>query len=185
MPQQDETVVPVGGYPGDSKYVDMAEMSIRMGFIRKVYGILSLQLLTTLGLVLAFVYSEALRTYVQKNPSILIVSIILTFSTLIALSCFPSVARGYPTNVICLAVFTLCQSLLVGAIASTYSPDVVVKAVVTTAAITAGLTLFAFQTRIDFTAMSSSMFCILLVLLMFGVWTAFFPSQVANTACAW
>jgi FtsH-binding integral membrane protein len=84
----------------------------------------------------------------------------------------------------CLAGFTLCQSLLVGTIASTYSPDIVVKAVVATAAITLGLTLFAFQTRIDFTAMSSSMFCLLIVLLLFGVWVAIFPSQIAQTAYA-
>jgi FtsH-binding integral membrane protein len=171
---------------------------------------------------------------VQANPAILIVSIVLTFVFLFALSCFPTVARTYPTNFLCLAGFTLCQSLLVGTIASTYSPDTVVKAVVATGAITLGLTLFAFQTRIEcvrragggggefpaglpcpgtpphartphnpwltphchppppqppslrgsFTTMSSAMFCLLIVLLLFGVWTSIFPSQVANTAYA-
>ena len=53
-----------------------------------------------------------------------------------------------------------------------------------TTGITLGLTLFAFQTKIDFTAMSSSMFCILLVLLMFGIWVAIFPSEAARTAYA-
>jgi FtsH-binding integral membrane protein len=172
------------GLPGSDKYVDMAEKSVRMGFIRKVYGILSLQLLTTLCLVLAFSYSSGLKGYVQANPAILWVSLAVTFVMLIALSCFPSVARTHPTNLVCLAAFTLAQSLLVGVIASTYSPDIVVKAVVTTALITAGLTLFAFQTKIDFTAMSSSMFVLLIVLILFGVWTAIFPSQVAQTAYA-
>jgi len=172
------------GLPGSDKYVDMAEKSVRMGFIRKVYSILSLQLLTTLCLVLAFSFSASLKGYVQAHPAILWVSLVVTFVMLFALSCFPSVARTHPTNLICLAAFTLCQSLLVGVIASTYSPEIVVKAVVTTAVVTAGLTLFAFQTKIDFTAMSSSMFVLLLVLILFGIWTAIFPSQVAQTAYA-
>ena len=32
--------------------------------------------------------------------------------------------------------------------------------------------------------MSSAMFCLLIVLLLFGVWTAIFPSQIAATAYA-
>jgi len=155
-----------------------------MGFIRKVYAILCAQLTVTLAFVLAFSYSIGLRDAVAKTPGVLIGAIVLTFVFLFALSCFPNVARTYPTNFMCLAGFTLCQSLLVGTIASTYSPDIVVKAVVATAAITLGLTLFAFQTRIDFTAMSSSMFCLLIVLLLFGVWVAIFPSQIAQTAYA-
>ena len=138
-----------GDAGAESKYIDDAEKSVRMGFIRKVYGILSLQLSVTLALVLAFAYSSGLRNYVAANPAILIVSIVLTFVFLFALSCFPTVARTYPTNFLCLAGFTLCQSLLVGTIASTYSPDTVVKAVVATGALTLGLTLFAFQTRIE------------------------------------
>jgi hypothetical protein len=144
---------PAGAGAGDvgaeSKYIDDADKLVRLGFIRKVYGILSLQLSVTLALVLAFAYSSVLRNYVAAHPAILIVSIVLTFVFLFALSCFPSVARTYPTNYLCLAGFTLCQSLLVGTIASTYSPDTVVKAVVATGAITLGLTLFAFQTRIE------------------------------------
>ena len=176
-------VAPAPGGPED-KYIDAAEKAVRMGFIRKVYAILSVQLAVTLALVLAFAYSPVLASFVQARPAILISAIVLTFVFLFALSCFPSVARTYPTNFMCLAGFTLCQSLLVGTIASTYTPDIVVKAVVATGAITLGLTLFAFQTRIDFTGMSSAMFCLLIVLLLFGVWTAIFPSQVASTAYA-
>ena len=168
----------------EDKYIDNAEKAVRMGFIRKVYAILSLQLAVTLSLVLAFAYSPALAGFVQARPAVLVAAIVLTFVFLFALSCFPTVARTYPTNFLCLAGFTLCQSLLVGTIASTYAPDTVVKAVVATGAITLGLTLFAFQTRIDFTGMSSAMFCLLIVLLLFGVWMAIFPSQVASTAYA-
>ena len=182
-----------GGYPGaagagysgaGSKYIADADASVRRGFITKVYGILSVQLLITLAFVLAFSYQRGLRDAIIAAPGVLPAAIILSLVFLFALSCFPSVARSYPGNYLCLLGFTLCESLMVGTIASTYAPDTVVKAVVATAVITAGLTLFAFQTRIDFTAMSSSLFCVLLLLLMFGIWTALFPSQVAQTAYA-
>jgi FtsH-binding integral membrane protein len=150
----------------------------------KVYGILGCQLAMTLAVVLAFSFDHGLRDAIVGTPGVLVAAIILSFVFLFALSCFPNVARNYPGNYLCLLGFTLCQSLMVGTIAATYSPEIVVKAVVATTVIVLGLTLFAFQTKIDFTAMSSSMFCILLLLLMFGIWTAIFPSQAARTAYA-
>jgi len=181
-----------GGYPGAGdayagsglKYVADADKAVRRGFITKVYGILGCQLAMTLAVVLAFSFDHGLRDAIVGTPGVLVAAIILSFVFLFALSCFPNVARNYPGNYLCLLGFTLCQSLMVGTIAATYSPEIVVKAVVATTVIVLGLTLFAFQTKIDFTAMSSSMFCILLLLLMFGIWTAIFPSQAARTAYA-
>ena len=45
--------------------------SVRLGFIRKVYGILSVQLAVTAGIVLLFLYNEHLRNYAYHNPGLL------------------------------------------------------------------------------------------------------------------
>jgi hypothetical protein len=124
------------------------------------------------------------RKAVQSSPGILYTAIALSFGFLIALACCPGVAQKWPTNIACLAGFTLCEGYLVGAIASFYSTDSVIKAVAATVLITLALTAFAWQTKIDFTAMGGVMLCLVLVLLMFGIYTAIFPSQIARTAYA-
>ena len=42
-------------------------VSIRHGFIRKVYGILIVQLLLTFGLVAVFSYVDAVQSYAMNN----------------------------------------------------------------------------------------------------------------------
>ena len=46
---------------------------------------------------------------------------------------------------------SVCESFMLGTIATFYTTDAVLMAVGTTAAVTLALTLFAFQTKIDFT----------------------------------
>ena len=48
-------------------------------------------------------------------------------------------------------VSSVCESFMLGTIATFYTTDAVLMAVGTTAAVTLALTLFAFQTKIDFT----------------------------------
>lgn len=134
--------------------------------MRKVYTILCAQLCVTFGVVAAFTFSASLSAAVRAQPGVLWGALILSFVFLFAIACFPSVARSYPGNYVCLAGFTLCEALLVGAIASTYQTDAVIKAVVATIVITGALTLFACQTKFDFTGWGSGLLCALIVLLL-------------------
>jgi hypothetical protein len=108
---------PGGGYPGANaysgsglKYVADADAAVRRGFIVKVYGILCTQLSITLAFVLAFSFDKGLRDAVVGVPGLLIAAIILSLVFLFALSCFPSVARSYPGNYLCLFGFTLVRA---------------------------------------------------------------------------
>lgn len=161
-----------------SKYVHQAEQSVRMGFIRKVYAILSLQLFLTFGMVAVFTFVPSVKNFVATNPGILWAAILLSFGFLIALSCFPSVSRKHPTNLICLALFTLCEGYLVGAISSYSGADAVIKAVACTMIITTGLTIYAWQTKVDFTAMGGYLFAASISLLLVGLMCAIFQSQI-------
>lgn len=122
-------VMVVVSEPAEAEYVSQAESSVRRGFIRKVYSILSIQLLVTASVVIGFTFDKVFARTVQATPGVLFVSLIGSFVLLIALSCFPAVARKYPGNVICLSLFTIFESILVGSIASTYTTDSVIKAV--------------------------------------------------------
>ena len=54
----------------------------------------------------------------------------------------------------------------------------VLMAVGITAACTVALTIFAFQTKIDFTMSGGILMCALMCLMMFGLLTMFFKSKV-------
>ena len=53
----------------------------------------------------------------------------------------------------------------------------VMMAVGACAAITLGLTIFAFQTKIDFTAMGGVLLAVLICFIIFGFIAAFFPAS--------
>merc|ERR1711902_322024 len=80
-------------------------------------------------------------------------------------ACCESVRRKTPTNFIFLTVFTACEGVMLGTVSTFYDVDAVLIAVGITAGVTFALTVFAFQTKIDFTA-CGGMLCALLVILM-------------------
>ena len=131
-----------------------------------------------------FTFSAPVKTAVQTHPAILWAAIGVSFASLIALSCCPGVAQKSPGNYIALSIFTLAEGYLVGAVASTYNTDAVLIAVGGTVLITLCLTLFAMQTKYDFTAWTSGMLVVLLVLIFFGIVVAISPSQIMRTLYA-
>ncbi len=70
---------------------------------------------------------------------------------MISMACCESVRRKAPTNYIFLGVFTACEGFMLGSIAAFYDTEAVMIAVGICAAVTLGLTVFAFQTKYDFT----------------------------------
>ena len=91
-----------------------------MAFIRKVYGILMVQLSMTVGMIALFVYHPDVRMYSRQHPEMQIVAMIMTFVLLIALACCSDFRRRYPLNIILLGLFTLCEGFMLGSVASYY-----------------------------------------------------------------
>lgn len=81
------------------------------------------------------------------------VSLGVLLVTMITLACCEGVRRKAPMNFIVLAIFTLAESFMLGVISSRYTGEEIFLAVGITAAVCLALTLFAFQTKIDFTVM--------------------------------
>jgi FtsH-binding integral membrane protein len=80
-----------------------------------------------------------------------IAAFITSIVSLLIIVCAPSFAKTYPQNVICLLVFTLAESYLVSCICALYTPASVLNAAVATLAATAGLSLYAYKSKVDFT----------------------------------
>lgn len=161
-----------------------SDKSIRRGFIRKVYGILVAQLLITVSFIAWFTYHEATRHYVRNNMGIWWAAVAVMIVCMIAMSCCGDVRRKAPMNFIFLFIFTLAESFILGAAASTYQTDAVLMAVGLCAAVCLGLTLFAFQTKWDFTVMGGALFVALIILVVFGIVAMFIPGKVITLVYA-
>lgn len=135
----------------DAKGFDFTDESIRKGFIKKVYSILTFQLSVTLAIIALFVFHEPTKKWVAGHRELFWVALVILIVTMIALACCESVRRKSPMNFIFLGLFTLAQSFLLGCTSAVYDPDLVLMAVGITAAVCFGLTIFAFQTKWDFT----------------------------------
>eukprot|EP01135_Chromosphaera_perkinsii_P007748 Nk52_evm37s967 gene=Nk52_evmTU37s967 len=165
---------------GPKLYADFNERSVRLGFIRKVYGILSLQLFVTFGISLVFVLNESVKNYVQRAPGLMFLAMIATFVCLIVLACAGDIRKKSPHNMIFLGIFTFCEGYLIGTVTTFYSVNEVVTALAMTAICVLGVTLFACQTKIDFTLCGGFLFCTLLVFILAGFFMMFFPSHTGN-----
>merc|ERR1711997_752417 len=98
-----------------------------------------------------------------------IVSYVIFFITYIAIACCESVRRKSPGNMIAMAIFTLALSVWVASIAIYHDVYWVFMAIGITAALCLGLTLFSFQTKIDFTGWGLYLFAACWILFLFGI----------------
>jgi FtsH-binding integral membrane protein len=143
-----------------------------MQFIRKVYTILTVQLLLTAALSSLSFFSVGYRTWIQSNSWMMWVSLfgaigfmLLTFWK----------RKSYPTNMIFLAGFTALEAYSISVITSFYESRIVLEALIITLGIFVFLTLFACQTKYDFTSWMPYLFGALWILIIFGFMAAFFP----------
>ncbi|XP_047534777.1 protein lifeguard 1-like [Vanessa atalanta] len=164
-------------YPGT---FDFTEQSIRRGFIRKVYSILMCQLLVTMGVIALFIFHEPTKVFVRNNSYLFWIAFVVLFVCLIAMACCTELRRQTPVNFIFLAIFTCAQSFLLGVTAGVYDASEVMIAVGITAAVCLGLTLFAFQTKFDFTVMGGALVAASMILLVFGILAIIFRSNILN-----
>ncbi|XP_034039148.1 transmembrane BAX inhibitor motif containing 1a isoform X2 [Thalassophryne amazonica] len=147
-------------------------LSIRHAFIRKVYLILACQLLVTAGIVAVFTFVKPVRHFVQRNPAIYWASYAVYIVTHLVLACCKGPRRKYPWNLILLFIFTLALSYMTGSISSYYDTKAVFLAVGITAIVCVAVTVFCFQTKVDFTK-CQGMFCVLgIVIFVTGIITA-------------
>lgn len=151
----------------------------RIGFVRKVYGIVSVQLLTTvlLSWLAMATAQKGLGSFIISNPAVLYLMLAVNFITMIIVFCYRSVCAKVPTNYIVLSLFTLSEAYSVAAVCTTYQAagqgQLVLMAAIMTAAMTFSLTLYAMTTKSDFTIYGGTLFIIACAIFLFGIFEAF------------
>lgn len=163
---------------------NFGEKSVRAGFLRKVYAILCAQLLVTIGIVCIFIFHKPAKHFVQRHPATFYAAWGVTFVIMIVIACFEKPRRKFPLNLTLLGVFTLAEGYLLGVISAFYARDEVLMALGIVAVISVAITIFAFQTKYDFTMMGGFLFVALIVLFCFGILTIFFYSRIMSLVYA-
>ncbi|XP_076246596.1 glutamate NMDA receptor-associated protein 1 lifeguard isoform X2 [Calliopsis andreniformis] len=166
------------------KGFEFNDKSIRNGFIRKVYSILMCQLLITVSLIALFLYHRPTKLWVMRHPEMFWICFVATIVLIICMACCTSVRRKAPMNFVFLFLFTSAEGFLLAVVSSTYSSEEVLLAVGITAAVCLALTLFAFQTKFDFTALHSILFVALIIFLLFGIIAIIWPGKTMSLVYA-
>jgi FtsH-binding integral membrane protein len=128
-----------------------ADKTVRQGFMRKVLGIVLLQLLATVAAGAVFYYVQPVKEFVQLNVWPFWAAWAFSFAVLMFMTFSTDARRKYPLNMITLAIFTLAFAFLVGCVTSFYDIQVVLVALAVTAAVVGFIFLIASTSDYDFT----------------------------------
>jgi len=141
-------------------------------------------LLITFGFICMFAIPDGMRAWSHQNLWVLWVAFGVSFGTMLVLACCGEMRRQTPHNYIALMVFTIAESFLLGIISSLYEYQIVLTAVAITAVVCLALTVFAFQTKIDFTVFNGLLFVGVIILMLFGFVLMFWRSPIAHLVYA-
>ncbi|XP_061338097.1 protein LIFEGUARD 2 [Gastrolobium bilobum] len=151
---------------------------LRWSFIRKVYSIISIQLLVTIAVGAFVVTNRPVANFFVSTGAGMALYIVLIFVPFITLCPLYYYYQKHPVNYLLLAIFTVSLSFAVGLSCAFTSEKVILEAVILTAVVVVGLTLYTFWAASrgqDFNFLGPFLFGSLLVLMVFGLIQVFFP----------
>ncbi|XP_067112219.1 glutamate receptor, ionotropic, N-methyl D-aspartate-associated protein 1a (glutamate binding) [Osmerus mordax] len=160
------------------------DKTIRQAFIRKVFMVLTVQLMVTTSFVAVFTFVDDAKMFVRRNPWTYYVSYAIFFVSLIVLSCCGDFRRKHPWNLVALSILTLSLSYMVGMIASFYDTETVIMAVGITSVVCFTVVLFSLQSKYDFTSCRGVLFVCLIVLLLFSILCIFIRHRILHIVYA-
>uniref|UniRef100_A0A3B4ZSW3 Transmembrane BAX inhibitor motif containing 4 n=1 Tax=Stegastes partitus TaxID=144197 RepID=A0A3B4ZSW3_9TELE len=149
--------------------VATASIQIRMDFLRKVYTLLSLQIILTTATSALFMFSQSIKDFVHGSPAVVLVSALLSLVLLLALAVY---RHQHPVNLYLLLVFTCLFSTV-----TFYEYSTILQALFLTCAVFTGLTAYTFQSKRDLSKMGAWLFACLWILVIAGFMRFFFNSD--------
>ena len=139
----------------DSKMIKQQEeinYSIFKGFLMKVYGIISFQLILTLIIILIF-QKDSIKNYFLNSPNLTgflnFLSVLGFIITLVILTAKPDLSKKVPYNYISLFIMTIFLSLMCAFFALSFSFESVVFCICLTAISSIAITIYAYYSTAD------------------------------------
>ncbi|KAJ9057193.1 hypothetical protein DSO57_1024955 [Entomophthora muscae] len=152
--------------------LSQADGEIRRNFLKKVYAILTAQILGTALFSFMFYSVNSVQLFLFRHTWVVYLS---CFAALLNIMVLFWKRHSYPTNFILLSSFTFLESIGIGTIVSFYKSTVVLQALFLTLGIFLALTLFVSQTRYDFSSFAPYLGAGLWVLIILSFIQIFFP----------
>ena len=187
-------------YDPSSWYAGSHDAVLRNGFLRKVYGIVTAQVLLTILVSVLFMYYPPFAEWVA-NPCLLAGPTDATvycdyrlvwgvhLMTCLTLFCCYMFKNEYPLNYICLLAFTLSISITVGIICSIFTragyEGLILQSFCLTGFIFVALSVWTLQSRIEFDFLHVPLVLALLLVICAGVVARIFHVPFLYTVYAY
>jgi len=143
-----------------------ADREVRSGFVRKVYGILFLQMAASL--LLAWPVRCLSEERIEAHNWILCAVVCLFLLSLLAMTGFEGALKRYPVNYAFLSMLTVWMGILIGVSTAMYTWQSVALAGGLTACMFLAMSAYAAVTRTDFTGAGEYVRVGVMCLMLFG-----------------
>lgn len=158
----------------------MVKAQIRNGFIRKVYGIVTFQLIFTFFFILIS-HTKPIKNFIAQNQALWTLlfsfSIICFIVSSCVLVCKRGLARRVPHNYIILFFITLSESIVCATASLQYSFEIVVASIILTIAATLGIIIYTLRTKRDLSSFGMALTAFVAQLFFFGFINLFIRSR--------
>uniref|UniRef100_A0A7N0UEV1 BI1-like protein n=1 Tax=Kalanchoe fedtschenkoi TaxID=63787 RepID=A0A7N0UEV1_KALFE len=157
---------------------------LRWAFIRKIYSIVALQLLLTIAVAAVVVTYHPIALFFATTTPGIVIYVLLIITPLIVLCPLQYYHQRHPVNYLLLGIFTVSMAFVIGLTCAFTSGKVILEAVILTAAVVVGLTLYTFwaaRRGQDFGFLGPFLFGAIIVLLVFSMIQIFFPLGKIST----
>jgi len=138
---------------------------MRQGFITKVYGIISYQILVTSIIIYLGFVSTWFQEVILKSKFFLGLNIVVTITCLFLPMFSAKLLQKMPSNYIILTLFTISFSCIISMETNKYTAKSVMSALFLTFVTAITLTYYAWKTKTDFTVHSGTLLVCLVLLI--------------------
>ncbi|KAJ1606418.1 transmembrane domain-containing protein [Cryptosporidium canis] len=169
-----------GGFDLESQEFDSFSKSIRHGFIRRVYMLISLQVLFDLAMSFMVLYIPQLRLFVSKNLQVIhilaFVSALISSLLLFVLYNYSNTLQSHSSKMALFCLVTISEAVLLSLLSLMVRTKYLLMALSITSVVVISLTVFSFQTKYDFTSYHSFIFFGTIAFSVFSFIYMFFPT---------
>ncbi|XP_051118647.1 protein LIFEGUARD 2-like [Andrographis paniculata] len=151
---------------------------LRWAFIRKIYSIVTIQLLLSIAIAAIVVTVHPVRDFFATSGAGLAIYIVLLITPFVALCPLYYYYQKHPLNYFLLGLFTVSLSFAIGLTCAYTSGKVILESAILTAVVVLSLTLYTFwaaKRGHDFNFLGPFLFCAVMVLILFSLIQMFFP----------
>ncbi|XP_072980601.1 protein LIFEGUARD 2-like [Typha angustifolia] len=150
----------------------------RWAFIRKVYSILTVQMLLSVAVASIVVFVRPVSHFFVYHSAGLGLYILIIFLPFLVLCPLYYYHQHYPVNLLLLGIFTVSISFAVGLTCAFTRGKVILESVILTALVVVSLTLYTFwaaRRGYDFNFLGPFLFSALMILMVFVLVQLLFP----------